>query len=175
MNSKKLYIPDFDKKTLLITVAAIIGVFLILVSGLTANFSDKSKISANTELEAYINNMEARLCKTISQIEGAGKTEVFITVENTFETVYASNASIDESGDMNKTSKTTQKQLAYSSNGTNSETPVIIKQKCPEICGVLVVCEGGSNPYIRQEIILSVSTATGISTQKIYVTGGNTK
>ena len=116
--------------------------------------------------------MENRLCKTVSQIDGAGKTQVFITVENTFETVYASNANIDESGDLNKTSKTTQKQLAYSSSGTGGETPVIVKQKCPQICGVLVVCEGGSVPEIRQEIIMSVSTAVGISTNKIYVTGG---
>lgn len=172
MNEKKVFLPDINKKSLSILLAAVLGVLLICISGFTSSFSKNNNISANTELESYIKNMENRLCKTVSQIDGAGKTQVFITVENTFETVYASNANIDESGDLNKTSKTTQKQLAYSSSGTGGETPVIVKQKCPEICGVLVVCEGGSVPEIRQEIIKSVSTAVGISTNKIYVTGG---
>lgn len=155
---------------IIITAAA--GALLIVLSAFIGGVTSIRNENGQNELEKYISSMEKRLCDTVSKIDGAGESQVFITVENTFETVYASNASIDESGDEKKTSKTTQKQIAYSSAGTDGEMPVVVKQICPKICGVLVVCEGGGNTAVRQEVINSVSTAVGISTNKIYVTGG---
>ncbi len=155
-----------------IIIAAVLGILLIAVSAITGNIKKENTAKGQNELDKYISSMEKRLCETVSNIKGAGETQVFITVENTFETVYASNASIDESGDERGSSKTTQKQLAYASAGNNGEQPVVIKQICPKISGVLVVCEGGGNAAVRQEIISSVSVAVGVSANKIYVTGG---
>ncbi len=167
----KIFFADMNKKTVIFFIALLVGAALILVA---PSFAEKRSIkSSENELERYINETEARLKNTVSAIKGAGKTEVFISVENTFETVYASNASIDESGDEASKSKTTQKELAYSTSKDMGEVPVVVKQICPEISGVLVVCEGGSEKIIRNEIINAVSTAVGIPTSKIYVTGGN--
>ena len=166
----KLPIKDINQKTALLFLALILGTSMIMLS---PKFVEK-KNNSNTEdqLERYINETESRLKNTVSSINGAGKTEVFISVENTFETVYASNASIDESGDDKNKNKTTQKELAYSTSKDMGEMPVVIKQNCPKINGVLVVCTGGSDKIIREEIVCAVSTAVGIPTSKIYVTGG---
>ena len=159
-----------DKKTALLFTIAMVGIFMIVIAPV---FSEKKHTSNNeNELEKYISDTEKRLQNTVSSIKGAGKTQVFISVENTFETVYASNASIDERINDTNTNKTTQKQLAYSTGKDKSEEPVVVKQICPKISGILVVCEGGENTVIREEIIYAVSTAVAIPTNKIYVTGG---
>ena len=161
-----------NKKTALLLSAVILGVLLIAAAGFIGKAMPKANVPDDDRLSEYIADMEARLCKVVSGIDGAGSTEVFITVENTFETVYANNATLDESGDETKSTKTTQKQLAYTTTKESGEAPVVIKQLCPKICGVLIVCEGGGNSNVRTEILNSVSTAVGIPTTKIYVTGG---
>ena len=166
----KMVIKDINKKTALLFLALLVGGAMILLSPALTETKDNS--NTENQLERYINETESRLKNTVSAINGAGKTEIFISVENTFETVYASNASIDESGDDKNKSKTTQKELAYSTSKDMGEIPVVIKQNCPKINGVLVVCTGGSDKIIREEIVSAVSTAVGIPTSKIYVTGG---
>lgn len=171
MENKKIFFGLSAKKSIiLIILAAFAGIMLIGLSSRIGTVTDSKNIP-ETELERFIRGTEERLCKAISGIKGAGQTEVFLSVENTFETVYASNASIDESGDELKKNKTTQKELALT-NADGTQKPVIVKQLCPKISGVLVVCEGGENPVTREEIIKSVSIAVGISASKIYVTGG---
>lgn len=172
MNRKQNAVSLIVSKNTGIIIAAALGILMIAVSALTGGIKVEKAVNGQNELDKYISGMEKRLRDTVSNIEGAGETQVFITVENTFETVYASNASIDESGDERGSSKTTQKQLAYASAGSSGEQPVVIKQICPKVSGVLVVCEGGGSTAVKQEIISSVSIAVGISANKIYVTGG---
>ena len=155
-------------KPIIPIVAVIIGIFLLIVPQLPRK---KSATDNKTRLERYVESTESRLESTLSKIEGAGKTKVFITVSDTFETVYASNASIDEGA----SGKSTEKQLAYPKSGSGSGDPVVVKELVPDIKGVLIVCEGGNRPDVRVEITSSASTALGISTNKIYVTGGTTK
>lgn len=165
MNWKIFKTQDKTKITFIIVSILLAGTILTAISG----FSPSQNVEAGkSRLDIYINETENRLKKTISGISGAGKTEIFITTENTFETIYASNASIGESA----SGKTTQKSLAYSSGSSYSSGPVVVKELCPDIKGVLIVCEGGNNSKIRDEIINSVSIALGISKSKIYVTGG---
>lgn len=170
---KKAVFKIADKKNAILLGAAFIGILLIIIAGISGEmFSSLSAKKDELSLDEYITQMEQRLCDTVCSINGAGKTKVFITAENSFETVYASNATLDESGDETKNTKTTQKELAYLTDGANGESPVVVKQICPRICGVLIVCEGGSDSKVRNEIINSVATAFGISSSKVYVTGG---
>ena len=166
MEKKLVKISEKTKKMLIISAAICTGILLILLSALP---NKKSQNNEKTRLESYIEETEKRLSHTISQIDGAGSTEVFITTENTFETVYASNASINE----NTQGKTTEKSLAYSAGSSySSSQPVIVKELCPDIKGVLIVCVGGKYQQISREIKKAVSTALGISPNKIHVTGG---
>ena len=165
MNWKIFKTQDKSKVTFIIVSILLAGTILTVISG----FPQSQNVeTGKSRLDIYLNETENRLKKTISGISGAGKTEIFITTENTFETIYASNASIGESA----SGKTTQKSLAYSSGSSYSSEPVVVKELCPDIKGVLIVCEGGNNSKIKDEIINSVSIALGISKSKIYVTGG---
>lgn len=166
MDKKAFTFSDKTRKTLLIAAVIFTGIIFILLS---ASPEKKDEETVATRLDDYIKETERRLCSTISGIDGAGKTKVFITTENTFETVYASNASVNE----NINGKTTEKNLAYSAGSSySSSDPVVVKELCPDIKGVLIVCEGGNDSKTSNEIKNAVSIALGISQNKIYVTGG---
>lgn len=163
-------VSDKQKKFFL-SAAVCIGLFLIAFAGLFGKVTfEKKRDSAS--LEAYLSGLESRLKQTVEAVDGAGKAQIFITAETSYETVYASNATLDESGDETKKAKTTEKRLAYATDREKGETPVVVKELCPKICGVWIVCSGASNPALKAEISQAVSVSLGISQTKIYVTGG---
>ena len=84
--------------------------------------------------------IENDLQTVISKIEGAGKTEVLLTMENSVEYVYLDNS----------TTKT--------------------KEIEPLIRGVLVVCEGGDDPVVVERVTDAVTKALDISTAKVCIT-----
>ncbi len=159
----------------ILTFTAVFGLTLLLFASFNEN-SDKTHeytFEADNELEEYRISLENSLSKTVSKITGAGNSQVMITLEGSFETVYASNARLDEtSGNSNENQKTTEKQLATTSNRTDGEKPIVVKKLSPKIKGVLIVCQGGSNTQIKNDVINAASTALNIPTSRIYVTGG---
>ena len=66
-------------------------IVLILVFVFSFNFDlSANKTSASNDLiESYVDNLEKKLSKTLSKVEGAGEVSVVITVESGMETVLA--------------------------------------------------------------------------------------
>ena len=136
---KKLF--DNDKIRRIIIIAGIAGIALIFLSNYIdiGNSSDKKReeeFSVTTDSTQIENDLQS----VISQIEGAGKTEVLLTMENSVEYVY-----LDDS-----TTKT--------------------KEIEPIIRGVLVVCEGGDSPVVVERITDAVTKSLDISAAKVCIT-----
>ena len=73
------------KKTLIVTSAALLGVILLIVSELIPSGSGKEKDATPEQTVAesytqYAEDIEKRLTALISQIDGAGKTKVMVTL-----------------------------------------------------------------------------------------------
>ncbi len=160
-------------KPFLMVLAIAVGIILIF-------FADKEEsgaVSQNTaacELEKYTESLEVRLSEIISEIKGAGKSQVMITFESSFEKVYANNAKVEESGAENfeRTDKISEKQIVLAGSGSNGETPILLKEMCPKVKGVAVVCEGADNSSVERQIKETVASLFGISENKICVTHG---
>ena len=135
--AKKLL--DSDKTKRLIIISGIIGIALIFLSSYI-NFGAIEKGEEEFSVTSYSTEIENDLQTVISQIEGAGTTNVLLTMENSVEYVYL------EGG----TTKT--------------------KEIEPHIRGVLVVCEGGDNPVVVERITQAVTKALDISTAKVCIT-----
>lgn len=133
---KKLFEGEAAKR--LIIIAGIAGLALIMLSSF-ADFSsfgsDKEEFSVTT----YSTQIENDLQTVVSRIEGAGKTQVLLTMENSVEYVYL------------KDSATKTKEIQ------------------PHIRGVLVVCEGGDDPVVVERITSAVTKALDISTAKVCI------
>jgi hypothetical protein len=151
-----------------------IGLLLVFVNGFFTTDTDKKETAALSEndLNRYTKQLEEQLTQVVSNIYGTGNVKVMITLESSFENVFANNASIDEGGKEEDDNRTTQKQLVLSNSKNEGDVPIVIKQISPKIKGVIIVCDGGNQASIKEEIINAASVVFHVATNRIYVTGG---
>lgn len=107
-------------------------------------------------------SMEERLEQILSQIQGAGKVSVMVTVSKGAYSQYLQDADTDADGSYKTDS-------VLITDGDRNQQPVL-QQVLPETYqGVIVVCQGGANASVRLNIIEAVSRVTGLGTDKICV------
>ncbi len=120
---KKLFSNDRLRK--IVIIAGVVGIALIFLSSyIDFGFASKKGEDEEFSVKTYSTQIEGDLQSVISEIEGAGKTKVLLTMENSVEYVYLNDS----------TTKT--------------------KEIEPLIRGVLVVCEGGDSPVVVERITL---------------------
>ena len=175
MNNEKLK-KYLNKKTAIILIAA--GIIIILLSEFIPSSSSgtaTTKVEEITSAE-YVQRLENKLKGIITQIDGAGTCEVMITVSDNGEKTYAtegkstSNESTDKSGTNEKSEQKSESEKNYVVvDGENGDTLVMVKECLPEITGVLVVCEGGTNSIVENNITNAVSVLLGIPAKDVCV------
>ena len=98
----------------------------------------------------YVSALENRLSKTLSEVDGAGKVSVIITVESGLETIIATEKTISET---NGSKETVESPIIV-----NGKT-VVLKELYPKISGVVIVAEGADNIAVMQKIQQAFSDA----------------
>lgn len=159
-----------DKKTFLIVLVGIIGVFFIMVSELdfdTKNENKKATKFTNDSYE-YCLYLEERVADIVSLIEGAGKVEVMITLAETTEYVYAKNQNDTKKTNDNSENLDNQSDFVIIEKD-NNDSGLLIKTFEPKIRGVAIVCEGGDNPTVQQQIYSTVSAVLNVSMTRISI------
>ncbi len=132
----------------------VLGVVLMLIPGRTENRIE-APVGAQAETQP---DMEQRLASILSQISGAGKVSVMITVAEGELTLYQQDS--DSGGRMDTVIITDEKRNQQG----------LIQQVLPQTYqGVIVVCQGASHASVRLSIIEAVSKVTGLGTDKIVV------
>lgn len=161
--------------------AGLIGIALIFLSGFLTNSgsSQQKKASSSTAYTAqeYETHLESELSELIMKIQGVGKASVMVTLEQTKQSVYAKEEK--NSGQTTKDqSDGSLRNESDSSNETNyilvkgadgSEQALAVTEIQPVVKGVVVVCDGGGNPAVQQNIINAVTTALDISSVQVCV------
>lgn len=156
-----------SKKSAFILMLGLIGILLIGLSELFPEQKNEEKVitkekdSGFSEKEAEI---EKRIEDAVSKIKGAGKTEVTVMLESSEEYFYAENSS-ESSGE--KDIDTESEYVII--DGENGEKPLLIKTKEAEIRGVLVVCEGGENAFVKERIIEAICALLDIPSNRVSV------
>ena len=165
----KKFFTDFTQsknKNKIIIAVGFVGILLILLS--EVNFSGNSnndKIQYNeTDYNAYVESLNVQLTDIISSIDGVGECKVMITMRNTSESVYAKNT--DSSSSENSKSESDE-YVIY--DGDDGDTPLLLKEKFPNVEGVAVVCSGGDNTVVKEKVIKCVSALFNISSNRISV------
>lgn len=167
MNIKKILSGDFiksNKKTFICFIAGLLGILLIFASEAFPGSQKKNKDSDKTYV-SYSNETEDKLADIISKVEGAGKTKVFLTIEESEEYVYAQNISSDRK---DKAQQNEDKEYVIV-DGSGGKSGLLVKTVNPKIRGVAIVCEGGDDPTVQQRIYSCVSASLGISTARISI------
>lgn len=113
------------------------------------------------ETTAVEYSLEESLEAILSQIDGAGKVQVLLTVAQGTETVYQTDTA--ETADSVKVETVIVTDAGKAQQG-------LIRQVNPEIyLGAVVVCQGGGSSAVQLAITKAVSAATGLTADKITV------
>ena len=133
------------------------AMLLILLSEMFPAAPEAASASAAAEEADYRLQMEQQLAELISQVQGAGRTTVMITLESGEETIYA----------LDTLSGQTQEQQTHVllEDGT-----ALAQTVCsPKVCGVAIVCEGGGDIVVASRITELVSALLDVPSNRICV------
>ncbi|HEX3038332.1 MAG TPA: stage III sporulation protein AG [Oscillospiraceae bacterium] len=175
-------IAENEKYTKIIIIVGLIGIVLIFISGYFKNTGSNTSSSSTTQttisVEQYTKQLETSLTDIVNGIDGAGTAKVLVTLEKGTQYVYATQEK--------KSTQTTQDQSTSSTtknqeNNNDETTYILVKdanggQKAlavtevqPVVKGVVVVCEGGNNPTVQQNVTDAITTALNISSARVCV------
>ncbi len=124
--------------------------------------------------EDYAQYLSQKLTAYLSQMDGAGEVEAWVTLKSGEQEVLYEE----------KSSQTTSLSEADSQGGTREETtedvtrtviygadgnPYVVQTTLPEVQGVLVLAEGGDDSTVRLDIVEAVQVLFGLDAHKIKV------
>ena len=170
------YFNGKNLKIIILFIIFIVAMIFVmnLTKGVSSNTTTNTIGSTNytTSLE-YSEMLESKLESVLSQVKGAGQVRVMITLDGSPELVYAmdSDSKVSNSSSGGTTTTSSQTPIIVSKNGSSS--PLILTEIMPKVKGVIVVSSGANNVSVKLDILNSVSTLLGISTDKINVLKGN--
>ncbi len=151
------------RRIILIALAGIVGAALIIFSGFdekTDSAENHSQADPYAEANAYALAVETRVAELCGGVKGAGEVKVLVSLKGGYKTVYAIDSQSNSTG---------YKSEVVMSGSGSAQKPLVAAYENPEIAGVGIVCTGGDDPAVRQEIIELVSASLNVSTNKIFV------
>lgn len=131
----------------------------------------ETKPEASEEIEAsdYRVRTEAELERILSQIDGAGRVRVMLTLRTGPETVYQTDITSQTQSEGEKTSVSSKTETVILSRGSSYNEPAVVRERYPQFQGALIVSEGGGSAEIRLQLVSAVSALLGIGTDQITV------
>lgn len=152
-------------------IIVICGVFLMILSwdgSSDASEDEKEseilseeKETAGTTLEEYKKTREEELKGLLQKVEGVGAVEVMLTIHASQEKVTLKDNAIK--GD------NSEETTVLIENENQDSLPYVIQEREPQIEGVVIVCDGGSDSSVKREITDAVGALFSIESHKIKI------
>lgn len=143
-----------------------------------ASSQARMEITADTQdVEAYRMRLCAQLEDFLMQMEGVGRTKVYITIHSTSEIIVERNSPYSKRTE-EETTQESMRRIAETENDSEvvlleqedgSKAPIVVKEIAPVVNGVVVAAQGGGNETIKKEITALVMALFGIEEHKIRV------
>ena len=152
---------DEKRRVNFLVAMGTLGIALLAVSSFFPKEQAVPDGRPQPEQSSYTEEMEQRLESLLSQVDGAGKTSVLVTASAGEQTIYAADETQEADG-----SRQSQHVLL----GSGGAQGLVETVKTPQILGVAVVCEGGSNVIVQKRIIDIVQALTDVGASHITVT-----
>ena len=143
----------------LIVVAA--GILLML---LPSKQKEAQQIVTETPAVEINWDITEALTEILSQIQGAGKVKVLLTIAAGETTVYQQDSDIT-SGD----NGSVRQETVIVTDSDRNQSGLIQQINPPVYQGAIIVCQGADNDVVRLHIVEAVAKVTGLGTDKITV------
>lgn len=115
--------------------------------------------------EAAGDTLEDRLSQLISNISGAGRTEVLLTQARGSSILYQT----DTDDSQTESSSSNQSRTVIITDAQRNESGLVLRTDPPVYQGAVVVCQGADDPRVRLAIVEAVGCATGLKSNQISV------
>ena len=141
-----------------LAVLLLAGLLLLIIALPVKNSGQEEEekttaVSEETSFRDWQSIMEEKLKLALEQVEGIGKTQVFLTCEGTETKVVEK----DES------------QTVYEKDAKGNQSPYVASEVYPKVIGVVVVAQGGDNPVVIQNIQKACQVLFQVEAHKIKV------
>lgn len=153
-----------NKWLLLLLVGLLLLVIALPVSEPESEEREETESGTVTE-EDYASMAESKLETILAQMEGAGKVKVMITLSSSSEKIVEK----DEETSKDETQSTSSETTVYEETADRGQTPYVSKELTPAVEGVVVLCEGGDEPVVVQQITEAVEALFSVESHKIKV------
>ena len=173
---------DIKKKiqylAILLVIIVILTIYFTSSGGVAKSQEDNTSQAAAQETVSaqQTGTIEQQLKYTLSRIEGAGQVEVMITYESSGEIVPAisvdkqTSTTTDSSDNGTSTTNTENTQSeVVTIGGSGGNSALVLKEKSPEIRGVIVVAEGANNIAVKLNLLSAVQTLLNVSPDQVDV------
>ena len=121
---------------------------------------------------SYEEELEARIGRLLSQVEGVGEADVMVVLKSSEERVYRvdQNRMVSQL-DGNEDSQGEKRQELSESTvlAGQDQEPVMEKELRPEISGIVISAEGGGSAVVRAEVSEAMEALFGLPQHKIKV------
>ena len=173
---------DIKKKiqylAILLVIIVILTIYFASSGGIANKQEDQASQTAAEETTGVqeASSIEQQLRYTLAQIEGAGQVEVMITYESSSEIVPAisvdkQTSTTTDSGDSGTSTTNTENTQSevVTVGGSGGNSALVLKEKSPEIRGVIVVAQGADNITVKLNLLSAVQTLLNVSPDQVDV------
>ena len=144
-------------RTSLAVAVGVLAMLLLLLSELLPGGGTQKAVASTTQTVAVQTRLEQQLEGLISQLQGAGRTTVMVTLTTGEETVYAVDT---QTGDLQQQ----ETHVLLRDGSALAETTYL-----PQVCGVAVLCEGGGDVRVAARITELLHSLLDLPTNRICV------
>ena len=121
------------------------------------------------EDDDYRLRMERELGALLSQVDGAGRVKVMLTLKTGPASRFQTDRSVSSSREGERESQSTEERTVMIGKGSAYDEPAVVSTVYPVFQGALIVAEGGADPSIRYQLSAAVAALLGLGTDQITV------
>ena len=156
----------------LLIAGLILGLLLILIPTLLPDGKSQPvgpDLDLKQETESYRTELTGELSEMLSEIKGVGQVKLFITLENSIEYEYLKEESENTDLHSDDKSRDYSETYLFVEDAAGNRKVLAVKRILPKVRGAVVVCEGGEDILVKQQVIELLRAALGVSAANISV------
>lgn len=168
-----------------ILIIIMVGILFIVISLPTksSNSSSSSNAAITTSNTNTVNttdyeeNLEKKIESLLTEVQGVGKVKVMVTLKASSEKILVSEDTFsdktvkatDSDGGVSESLEKSGAQKYVTSDTGNGNQPYVSQEKAPEVEGVMVIAEGGSDSMVVANITNAIAALLAVPVHKIQV------